>query len=301
MISNIIKVAETLDSSEKIEEKFQIVDICYDIMDTVDKGSRDGEAELNVLIVEKIVENIVKRLDESELESINAESFIKMVYKYLYKSSILVTPDALLKVKIIEKGYTGRIKNNQLIKIIDQFNDLDLLEKTTLSIIYKEYEGFLGSGAYRLFGARKGQEVVDEFIPKSLGVLITSLDEAMIDDEMTIDELVSELHSKFSKLSKDIYLNKYKDGDFDLRKCSLSNIYTGKEKKDIIPIFISDIYERTAFINEEDSDEEFIKDCCNLLDISENEYEKSCLLPGKVSYLKLTRIMRQMNSIKGEE
>lgn len=301
MISNIIKVTEILDSSEKIEEKFQIVDICYDIMDTVNKGSRDGEAELNVLIVEKIIENIVKRLDESEIESINAELFIKMVYKYLYKSNILVTPDALLKVKIIEKGYVEKIKNSQLIRVIDQFDDLDLLEKTTLSIVYKEYEGFLGSGAYRLFGAKKGQEVIDEFIPKSLSVLITSLDEAMIDDEMTIDELVNGLHSKFSKLSKNIYLNKYKDGDFDLKKCSLSNVYNGKEKKDIIPIFVSDIYERTAFINEEDSDEEFTRDCCNLLGISEEEYQKNCLLPGKVSYLKLTRVIRQMNSKKEGE
>lgn len=301
MESNVIKVAELLDSSEKIEGKLHIIDVCYDIMEVIHDGSRKEDAEKNVFLVEKIVESIIKKIEESEEDSMDAESFIESIYKYLYKTGIVVTPGALLKIKIVEEHYAEKMKRRSYVKIIDSFDDLDLLEKSCLAIVYKQYSGFFSEGAYRLLGPEKGNEIIDEFTSKSLGILTTSLDDAMIDDEMTIDQLVSELHYKFAKLSKDIYLDKYKDGDLDLSKCALSKLYDGKKEKEIIPIFISDVYDRTAFINEENSDGEFVKDCCDLLNISPEEYEKSLLLPGKVSYLKLTRLMKQLNSKKDEE
>ena len=301
MEANIIRVAELLDSSEKIEGKLHIIDVCYDIMEVIHDGSRKEDAEKNVFLVEKIVESIVKKIEKSEEDSMNAESFIESIYKYLYKTGIVVTPGALLKIKIVEEHYAEKMKRSSYVRIIDSFDDLDLLDKSCLTIVYKQYSGFLMEGAYGSFGPEKGNEIIDEFTSKSLGVLTTSLDDAMIDDEMTIDQLVGELHYKFAKLSKDIYLDKYKNGDLNLSKCALSKLFAGKKEKEIIPIFISDIYDRTAFINEESSDDEFVKDCCDLLNISPEEYEKSLLLPGKVSYLKLTRLMKQLNSKKDEE
>lgn len=301
MIVNIMKVAEMLDSSDKIERKIQVVDVCYDIMDAVFRGSRKEEASQNVLVIEKIVEKLVKDLDASNKESISAESFIKSIYSYLYKVDFAVTPDALLKVKVIENGYANKMNRTTYASIIDLYDDLDLLDKLCLTVVCKEYEACLGEGAYSLLGPRKGEEILADFVPKSFCILKNSLDEAMIDDEMTIDELVAELHHKFSKTSKDIFLEKYSSGSINLNNCALAKLFAGKSKKEIIPVFVSDIYERTTYINEEDSDEEFVKDCCDLLNISEEEYEKSMLLPGKVSYLKLTRLMRQLNSKKEEE
>ena len=64
MEANIIKVAELLDSSEKIEGKLHIIDVCYDIMEVIHDGSRKEDAEKNVFLVEKIVESIVKKIEK---------------------------------------------------------------------------------------------------------------------------------------------------------------------------------------------------------------------------------------------
>lgn len=301
MESNMLKIVELLDSSDKIEGKLNIVDICYDIMETIYYGSRKSDAKINALKIEKIVENIVKKLDGSEIESLDSEIFIKLLYEYLYSADIFVEADALLKIKIIEEHYVEKMECNPYVKIVESFEGVGLLEKSCLSTIYKQYLYFLTLGAYRLLGPSKGEEIISEFKSKSLGELINSLDEATFDDEIEIEDLVNELNSKLTKLSKDIYLNKYKEGELDLSKCLLSSLYNEKPKKDIIPIFISDIYERTNFIEEEDSDNEFTKDCCDLLNISKEEYKKQILLPGQLSQLQLTRVLRKINFNQDEE
>ena len=160
MNANIIRVAELIDSSEKVERKLSIVDVCYDIMEIIHDGSIKYEVEQNVLVVEKIVENIVKNLDKSEADSMDAKAFIKSIYKYLYKTGIAVTPDAVLKLKIIEGHYAEKMEHSPYVKIIDSFDDLDILDKSCLTIVYKQYTGFLANGAYRLLGPAKGEEII---------------------------------------------------------------------------------------------------------------------------------------------
>ena len=297
MNGSIIKIAELLDSSENVEGKLNIIDVCYDIIEVIHDGSRESGRQQNVLVVEKIIENMLNKLDHS----ISAESFIKTLYKYIYRVNMLVTPDTIYKIKIIEENYSKKMEHSSYVRIIDSFDDLDLLEKSCITIVYKQYSGFLTEGAYKLFGATKADEIKHEFVPKSLGILTTSLDAAMIDDEMTIDDYITGLHSELCKASKDIYLNKYKEGSLDLSKCSRANLFAGKPKKEAISLFVSNIYDITSFINEKESDNEYIKDCSDLLGISEEEYRESCLLPGRVSYLTLTKLLRKINSNKKEE
>lgn len=299
MESDIITIAGILDSSEKIEEKLHILDVCYDIIETIRDGSRPGDEEQNALVIQKIIEGVVNSA-ESETEPVDAETFIRALYKCLYKLEIVIKKDALYRLKIIERGYDKKIKSSTYIEVIDSYDELDTLEKCCLSVVYKEYYAYLADGAFELFGPRKASEIMDEFSSKSIGKLYDSLDDAVVDDEMTVQQLVDNIHYNFSKLGKDIYLNKYKNGELDLRESSLASLCGNTSKKDSIPIFISDIYERTLFINEKTADKEFVEDCCDLLNISEEKYREEYLLPGKVTHLQLTRLLRMMNNKKEE-
>ncbi len=301
MEEDIIMIAEILDSSDRIEGKLHIVDICHDILETVRTGSRKGEEDQNALIIQKIVKGIVDKIEDDEMESVSVEDFMKAMYKCLYKLDIVMSKKSLLRLRVIETGIALKIKNSPYIELIDEYEDLDMLEKCCLAIIYKEYQLYLANGACELLGEAKAAEILSEFMPRSLEGLTEALDDAMEDDEMTIKELVSDINSRFAKISKNVYLDKYKNGELDLRKSKLAPLCGDTSKRDSIPLFITDIYERTLFIDEEEADKEFTVDCCDLLNVTEEEYKKKYLLPGAKTHLQMARLLRMINNKKKDE
>ena len=289
------KVAEIVESSEKIQGKIDILDIYFDILGVIYNGSRKEEAKQNVNVLEKIIEHIVNKIDESERESIDASSFVRIFYKYLYKANFMIKPESVVSLKIIEHEYPDSIKFNSHNIVIDSFDDLSLLEKTCLSIVYRELEAKFIEETADFFGDDKTSEILFDFSPVALKILYDSIDSAILDDEMTIEDLVNIIKTKIAKETKNIFIDKYQCGELDLRKCSSSKFYDNLSKKDKIPMFVSDIYERTGFINDNDSDAEFVKDCCLLLNITEEQYKKEYNISGNISHLKLIKLLRNLN------
>ena len=64
------------------------------------------------------------------------------------------------------------------------------------------------------------------------------------------------------------------------------------DENDRVTAFVTQIYDITGYIDEPDSNEEYIRDCCELLNVDEDTLKKNYFIQGSVSPLKLRKIFK---------
>ena len=291
MFKNIDKAVELLDNNEKITNKLDLMSVYYEINSAIFFESNPVSADQNLELLEKIFEHVVKKANKSERETISPNAFMKVFFKYLYQAPIDLTIDGIVSIKELGEIYPSIIKNTAHNKVLDSFDDLDLRTKSYLSIQYREIGNGILTDVVDSLGYEKGEKIGFEFLDNATLDFYKYLEES-INKDKTDDEILNGFSSRIHLYAKDYFIEKIEENKSLLEDTPLFNGLKMLEEKDRVTTFVTQIYDITGYIMEPDSNEEYIRDCCELLNVDEETLKKKYFIQESVSPLKLRKIFK---------
>lgn len=291
MFKNIDKAVELLDNNEKITNKLDLMSVYYEINSAIFFESNPVSVDQNLELLEKIFEHVVKKGNKSERETISPNAFMKVFFKYLYQAPIDLTIDGIVSIKELGEIYPSIIKNTAHNKVLDSFDDLDLRTKTYLSIQFREVGNGILTNVIDSFGKEKGEKLGFDFLDNATIDFYKYLEES-INKDKTDDEILNGFSSRMHLYAKDYFIEKIEENKSLLEDTPLFNGLKMLEEKDRVTAFVTQIYDITGYIDEPDSNEEYIRDCCELLNVDEDTLKKNYFIQGDVSPLKLRKIFK---------
>lgn len=291
MFKNIDKAVELLDNNEKIINKLDLMSVYYEINSAIFFESNPISVDQNLLLIEKIFEHVIKMTNKSEKDMISPNAFMKVFFKYLYQAPIELTVDGIVSIRELGEIYPNIIKNTGHNKVLDYFDDLDLRTKTYLSIQFRELGNGILTDVVDSLGHEKGEKIGFEFIDNATIDFYKYLEES-INNEKTNDEILNEFSSRIHLYAKDYFIDKFEENKLLMEDTPLFNGLKMLEEKDRVTAFVTQIYDISGYIDEPDSNEEYIKDCCELLNVDEETLKKNYFIQESVSPLKLRKIFK---------
>ena len=291
MFKNIDKAVELLDNNEKITNKLDLMSVYYEINSAIFFESNPVSVDQNLELLEKIFEHVVKKANKSEREMISPNAFMKVFFKYLYQAPIDLTIDGIVGIKELGEIYPSIIKNTVHNKVLDSFDDLDLRTKSYLSIQYREIGNGILTDVVDSLGYEKGEKIGFEFLDNATLDFYKYLEES-INKDKTDDEILNGFSSRIHLYAKDYFIEKIEENKSLLEDTPLFNGLKMLEENDRVTAFVTQIYDITGYIDEAESNDEYIKDCCELLNVDEDTLKKNYFIQGNVSPLKLRKIFK---------
>lgn len=290
MKEHIEKIIKMIDENDKIKDKLTLYSLYYEVLSTIDARSLNNCFDENLDLIEKIFEIINDKSKKVDRETIPAKKFFKTYINTVNKAPLSIHPYGEEFLDMYEQTFEDYIKNNTCVPIIDIFANLRFEDKVYTYMLYRQNYGNLLENCHLCLGNEKGQKVGDELLNTADISLFEYLRDS-VNNNMSREEIINNLGGHVALTGKNYLVKTFKEDNTILEDTPLGSKLSILGEKERPIALITDIYELTGFIDDKNSEKEFIRDCCYYLNVNEETFKKDYFIKG-ISPLTLRKIIR---------